>query len=104
MTRREKLEALLRDDPDDVFLQYALAMQFVSDGEEPQAINRLQALLEKSPAYVAAYFQLAQLLEKSGAAEHAKQALHQGIQAARQAGDEHAEGEMRGFLQQLEGN
>lgn len=103
MSRREKLAALLAESPDDVFLQYALAMQFASDGDEPAAIERLNNLLEGDPHYVPAYFQLAQLLAKRSETEPARQTLVRGIEQARRAGDDHAEGEMRGFLDSLGG-
>ena len=32
-TRRQKIEALLRDSPDDVFLRYSLALEMENDGD-----------------------------------------------------------------------
>jgi thioredoxin-like negative regulator of GroEL len=103
MNRREKLEALLADNPDDSFLEYALAMQFASEGDDRGATDRMGALLERDPGYVPAYFQLAQIVVRRGETERAKQLLARGIEMARRAGDDHAEGEMRGFLEQLAG-
>jgi predicted Zn-dependent protease len=101
MPRREKLEALLKESPDDSFLRYALALQCVSEGDEPAAVTGLDKLLADDPHYVAAYFQLGQLLTKQGETLRARQTLTRGIEAARRAGDNHAEGEMRGFLEQI---
>ena len=101
MTRRQKLEALLADSPDDTFLNYALAMQCASDGDEPAAIERMDGLLERDPQYVPAYFQLAQIVIRRGDPERGKRLLLRGIEMARRAGDDHAEGEMRGVLEQL---
>ena len=103
MTRREKLEALLADSPDDSFLQYALAMQCATDGDLPLAVDRMAGLLERDPQYVAAYFQLAQIVVRQGETDRARQLLTRGIEAARRSGDDHAEGEMRSFLEQLAG-
>jgi thioredoxin-like negative regulator of GroEL len=103
MSRRQKLEAMLADSPDDTFLQYALAMQCAADGDDPGAAERMAALLENDPHYVPAYFQLAQIVVRSGETDRARQLLTRGIEAARRAGDDHAEGEMRGFLEQLTG-
>ena len=33
MTRRQKIEALLRDDPDDIFLRYSLGLELEGEGE-----------------------------------------------------------------------
>jgi thioredoxin-like negative regulator of GroEL len=101
MKRREKLEAMLAESPDDPFLRYALAMTCASEGNAAEASQRLAALLEADPQYVPAYLQLAQLHAELGKAELAKPVLARGIEAARRAGDAHAEGEMRGLLEQL---
>lgn len=103
MTRREKLESMLADSPDDTFLQYALAMQYATEGDDAGADTRMSALLERDPHYVPAYFQLAQIVVRKGEPDRARQLLSRGIEAARRAGDDHAEGEMRGFLEQLPG-
>ena len=103
MDRRAKLEALLADSPDDSFLQYALAMQCASDGDDPAAVDRMTALLDRDSHYVPAYFQLAQIVLRQGETDRAKRLLTQGIEMARRAGDDHAEGEMRGLLEQLAG-
>lgn len=101
MNRREKLEAMLAGSPDDPFLRYALALALASEGDVPGAIARLDDMLQATPDYVPAYFQLAQLHAGRGQGELARPVLTRGIEMARRAGDSHAEGEMRGFLEQL---
>jgi predicted Zn-dependent protease len=101
MTRREKLEAMLAGSPDDPFLRYALALELASAGDPVGAIARLQDMLQVTPDYVPSYLQLAQLQVSQGQADDAKPVLTRGIEMARRAGDSHAEGEMRGFLDQL---
>jgi predicted Zn-dependent protease len=101
MTRRQKLEALLAESPEDTFLQYALAMQVASDGDEPEAARRLEGLLAADPSYVPAYLQLGQLHARLQDPASARSVLTRGIETARRAGDQHAEGEMRGFLDEL---
>jgi Tfp pilus assembly protein PilF len=101
MSRREKLEAMLAQSPDDTFLRYALALAFVSEGQPAAARERLEALIQTDPHYVPTYFQLAQLHANQGETDLAKPVLARGIEMARRAGDTHAEGEMRGLLEQL---
>jgi Tfp pilus assembly protein PilF len=95
------LEELLQSDPDDTFLQYALAMAYISEGNAAAGLEQLDRVLAHDPRYVAAYFQKGQLLVKEGDAAAAREALVQGIEAARQVGDTHAAAEMAGFLETL---
>ena len=62
MSRREQLEELLETDPDDVFLNYALALEYVSDGEVAEGLQKLADLTDRNPDYVAAYFRRGQIL------------------------------------------
>jgi Tfp pilus assembly protein PilF len=101
MNRREKLEALLVESPDDPFLRYALALAFVSEGDAARGRESLGNLLASVPDYVPAYLQLAQLQVDDGRPDLAKPVLVRGIEMARRAGESHAEEEMRGFLEQL---
>lgn len=101
MNRREKLEAMLAESPDDAFIRYALALAYASEGDATQAAGSLESLLETDSHYVPAYFQLAQLHVQLGQPESAKPVLARGIEMARRAGDSHAEDELRGLLSQL---
>jgi Flp pilus assembly protein TadD len=101
-SRREQLEDLLRADPDDPFLQYGLAMEDVSAGDDGEAARRLQELLRTTPTYVAAYMQAGQALLRLGREDEARATWRSGVEAARAAKDLHAAGEMEGFLAALE--
>jgi thioredoxin-like negative regulator of GroEL len=95
------LEQLLESDPDDVFLQYALAKARISEGDIEAGLAQFQAVIDRHPEYVPAYFQKGQALAEQGRAEEARDVLVQGIQIARQVGDGHAEREMTEFLEAL---
>jgi len=101
MKRREKLEAMLVESPDDAFLRYALALTYATEGNAAEASQRLARLIQSNPDYVPAYLQLAQLQLELGQPDQARPVLATGIEAARRAGDVHAEGELRGLLEQL---
>lgn len=101
MPRREQLEEMLKSDPDDVFLHYALAMTHVADGDSETALAKLQEVIDRDPDYVAAYFQKGQLLAREGEPEAARDVVTRGIEAARRTGDAHAAAEMTGFLEAL---
>jgi predicted Zn-dependent protease len=97
-TRREKLEAMLVDAPDDTFLHYALAMDDAGAGQVAPAIDRLRGIVARDPGYVPTYFQLGKLLLDSGDEAAGKLVLESGIGVAEAAGDDHAADELRGLL------
>jgi thioredoxin-like negative regulator of GroEL len=98
---RRQLEQLLESEPDDVFLQYALAKACISEGDVASGLAQFQAVIEHHPDYVPAYFQKGQSLAEQGRTEEAREVLSDGIQIARKVGDGHAEREMTEFLETL---
>jgi tetratricopeptide (TPR) repeat protein len=100
-TRREQIEAMLTADPQDEFLRYALAMECASAGDDAAAAQQFETLLADRPNYVPAYFQCGQVLLRLGRTEEAARVLRAGIPIARQAGDEHAAGELEGLLMSI---
>jgi Tfp pilus assembly protein PilF len=101
-SRREQIEEMLADDPNDVFLRYGLAMEYASAGDTAAAVRCFQDLLRIAPDYVPAYVQAGQLYARLGRDDEAMATYREGIEVARQKGDLHAAGEMEGFLMSLE--
>jgi tetratricopeptide (TPR) repeat protein len=100
-SRREKIEALLKDEPRDQFLRYGLAVEFDNEGRPDEALEIFRGLMRDQPPHVASYFRGAQLLVKLDEIEQARGALREGIEIARQQGDLHAAGEMGELLASL---
>jgi tetratricopeptide (TPR) repeat protein len=100
-TRREKIEAMLADDPRDIFLRYSLAMELDKEGEHDDSLAKLTELIEESPPYIPAFFMAGQQLTRLGRIEKARDVLRVGIETAREQGDSHAAGEMSEFLASL---
>ena len=98
MSRREKLEEMLKSSPDDVFLHYALALDSISHGDTAAGSAGFEQALMLDPKYVPAYFQLGQVLAGGGNTSEAQSVIRNGIDVAREVGDAHAEREMSGFL------
>jgi|SRR5438270_5195059 len=101
MTRRKKIEAMLADDPADVFLRYSLAMELDKDGDHDVSLAKFAELASCTPPYVPAFFMSAQQLVRLGRVEEARAVLREGIAAARIQDDLHAAGEMSEFLSSL---
>jgi len=101
-TRRHQIEEMLVDNPDDAFLHYCLAMEFVSAKDDEGAVRAFQKLFAVDSAYIPAYLQAGQALSRLERVDEARRIFLRGIDAARQKGDVHALGEMQGFLDGLD--
>lgn len=101
MTRKEKIEARLQEDPNDVFLNYSYALELAKLGEETAAKAAFARVREIDLNYVAGYFQEGQFLAGLGETEAARAILTSGIAIAKKVGDSHAQGEMTDFLDNL---
>lgn len=100
-TRRQRIEQMLADDPDDAFLRYSLAMEQEKDGDHELSLAGLRQLMQDDPPYVAAFFMAAKQLTRLRQIEEARAALRDGIEAARAQGDSHAASEMSEMLMNL---
>ena len=101
MSRREKLEALLADDPGDVFLRYGLALELEKESDHDASLAQLRELQSLEPPYVPAFFMAAQQLARLSRINDARAVLRDGIDRAREQGNAHAAGEMSEFLTRL---
>jgi Tfp pilus assembly protein PilF len=101
-TRKEQLKDMLADDPKDSFLRYGLAMEFVSEGNDAEAVNCLRELLATNPDYVPGYLQAGQALTRLNKPSEARDIFQSGIAIAQKVGEVHAAGEMEGFLENLD--
>ena len=61
-TRKDKIVAMLADDPEDLFLRYGLAMELQKEGGHVESLALLDELMQQEPPYVPAYFMAAQQL------------------------------------------
>lgn len=102
MSRREKIEAMLADDPGDAFLRYSLAMELDKEGDHDASLKKFAELARDNPLYVPAFFMAGQQLVRIGRIEEAREILRRGIAAAQTQDDQHAAGEMTAFLASLD--
>ncbi|HZZ73701.1 MAG TPA: hypothetical protein VFE24_15730 [Pirellulales bacterium] len=100
-SRREKIEAMLVDDPTDPFLRFSLAMELEKEGRHEESLAQHAALGQETTPYVPSFFMAAQQLARLGRIEEARERLRAGIEIARQQGNAHAAGEMGEFLASL---
>jgi tetratricopeptide (TPR) repeat protein len=101
-SRKQQIEEMLAEDPNDPFLRYGLAMEYVSAGQDEEAVRCFEELLRTSPDYVPGYMQAGRGLVRLNRLEEARTVFQAGIAAARKQGDQHAAEEMTGFLEGLD--
>ena len=102
MSRREQLESMLADSPDDTFLRYALAMELENEDENERSLELHDGLMKDDPPYVPSFFMSGQQLANLDRIAEAKEMLEKGIEQADAQQNLHAAGEMRQFLDTLE--
>jgi len=101
-TRLERLKALLKEDPDNSFILFAIAKEYEGLGEKMEAISLFLALVEKDAQYVGTYYHLAQLYEETGDSEAALKTYQEGMAIAQAVKDQHAYSELQNAKMNLE--
>lgn len=75
---------MLLQEPNDEFLQYAIAIEYISSGEIQNAIAGLEKILTQNKNYLAAYYQLGKCYEAQSKTEDAKRIYEQGVIVAKE--------------------
>lgn len=78
-TRLEQVMTLLKAEPDDAFLNHALAMEYVAMGEDDRAIVVMTRLLELHGDYTGTYYHLGHACLRKGDKEAALATWEKGI-------------------------
>lgn len=100
--RISQLLEFLKESPDDAFLNYALATEHVSSGEDAVAEEIFLKLLNQHPDYIATYYHLGKLLERKGQKNEAMDIYRKGIEKAKLTGERHSLSELQSALLELE--
>ena len=89
---------MLASGPEDVFLNFSLAMEYVKAGRQEEAVTQFARVTDLDPDYIAAYSQQAAALIALGRKDEAQVVLREGIEAAERTGDTHAAQQMNETL------
>src|SRR5690349_9374453 len=101
MERINRLKEFLAASPGDSFLKHALALEYVKLEEDSVAKKIFEEILTSDPSYIGSYYHLAKLIERNGDTATAINWYKKGMQAAKQAGDNHALNELRAAYEEL---
>ena len=100
-SRRQMLEEVVAKKPDDAFSRYGLALECMTSGDAAAADHHFRTLIEHNAAYVPGYLMYGQFLAREARTEEARRVLSTGIEAASNAGNQHARSEMEALLNDL---
>jgi tetratricopeptide (TPR) repeat protein len=82
-SRIEQLQEFIKEDNNDSFLKYALALEYNMIGENNIAIQCFLKLIKEDINYVASYYQLGKLYESLNDVEKALEVYKKGIEIAK---------------------
>lgn len=101
MAKIDQIRKMLTADPNDILLNYALAMELHNAGQHAESLAQFDKVIQIDPGYSAAYMQKAKALISLNRHSEARGVLQAGIQAARQRGDLHAVDKMEELLRAI---
>ncbi len=101
MNRINQIETLLADQPNDSFLNHALALEFIKIGNDEKAKSLFENLLAINEQYVGSYYHLGKLHERMNDEPNAINTYEKGMQIAKAQKEMHAFGELRSALEAL---
>ena len=101
MERIKQIQEFLKSSPNDSFLKHALALEYIKLGDDTTAQKIFEDLLVHEPGYVGSYYHLGKLFERLNENEKAIEWYEKGMLVAKEKGEQHALGELRGALEEL---
>jgi Tfp pilus assembly protein PilF len=101
-SRLEQLKKMLETEPNDSFLNYALALEYAKTNDLKKAIQLIEAIIVRDKDYLGAYYELGKYYELSEQAQMAADIYRKGIEIAIQQKNRKAQLELNEALLQLE--
>ncbi len=88
-------------EPNDAFLNFALAIEYVTIENDEKAKLIFENLVENDEHYFATYYHLGQLYERMNDEKKAIEIYKKGMEITQQLGEKHAFGELKSVLEEL---
>jgi tetratricopeptide (TPR) repeat protein len=101
MSRLEQLFGLLKAQPNEPFLLFAVAKEYEKAKNLEKALEYYVELYDTSPDYVGTYYHLGKLYERLKDTDKAIRTYKQGMAMARMQGETHAHSELAGAAMNL---
>jgi tetratricopeptide (TPR) repeat protein len=103
ISRLEKLLEFIKSEPEDPFLKYALATEYLRINQTDKALEYYEDLVNNHPGYTGTYYHLGKLYEALGRKDDALKTYETGIKITREQRDNHALSELQAVYNELSG-
>lgn len=101
--RLQKLLDFIKNEPDDPFLKYALATEYLNANEKELALQYYEDLISNHPDYVGTYYHLGKLYETLDRKDDALNIYKMGMEITRKVKDMHAFSELQAVYNSASG-
>lgn len=101
-SRLSQIQEMLKSEPNDSFLNYALALEYAKENDVNKAIELIENLLLKDENYLGAYYQLGKYYEQIQNLPKATSTYNKGVIIAQKTKNNKAVGELNEALWMLE--
>ena len=102
MHRLQHIQEMLKTEPHDSFLNYALALEYAKINDIDKAIELIEQVLVRDENYLGAYYQLGKYYEQQQLLQKAIDTYHKGLAVAQKKNDKKTVGELNEALMMLE--
>ena len=103
MNRLAKLLEFIQNEPNDEFLKYALATEYLRLNETDKALSYYEDLINNHPNYTGTYYHLGKLYEALNRKEDAINIYEKGMQITKEKRDNHAFSELQAVYREAIG-
>lgn len=103
MNRLEKLLEFIQNEPNDEFLKYALATEYLRLNNTEQALSYYEDLVNNHPGYTGTYYHLGKLYEALNRKQDAINVYEKGMQITKEKRDNHAFSELQAVYREAIG-
>jgi len=103
ISRLDKLLEFIKNEPEDEFLKYALATEYLRLNQSEKALWYYEDLVNNHPNYIGTYYHLGKLYEALGRKKDAIIIYEKGMQITKEKRDNHAFSELQTVYREATG-